>query len=289
MVARAIRLGVVLGVLALFYLGLFVRPPLPEAASEEVDPAREMARETDRLVSASKWGQARGPLEELHRRLPRNLVYVEQLGRVYRKLGLLREEATMLEKFILLSPKPADACPRIGVVYKLQKKIPEAIDAFERCVSFERDDPDLMFQLGLLYERGGRRAKALELYQKGYGIDPKNPDLGVALARMYLHQGDARKALGQVQLALLISPDDVDALLISGMALRNLGRLEEGRTQLERGLTMRNSVELRVALGLLCQLQKRPADAKVQYAEALKIDPNDADVKRRLRQVGGKL
>jgi tetratricopeptide (TPR) repeat protein len=289
MVARAVRLGVVLGVLALFYVGLFVSPPVPEATAVEVDPARDLARQSDRLITAKKWAEARGPLEELHRQLPRNLVYVEQLGRVYRKLGLLPQEAQMLEKFILLSPKPADACPRIGVAYKLMKKIPEAIDAFERCVSFDRDDPDLMFQLGLLYERDGRRARALELYQKGYAIDAKNPDLGVALARMVLHQGDAKKALAQVQLALAISPDDVDGLLIEGMALRNLGRLDEARQRLERALTMRNTVELHVALGLICQMQKRPADARVQYAEALKINPNNPDVKRRMRQVGGSL
>jgi tetratricopeptide (TPR) repeat protein len=278
---------VLAGALGFYYWGLFLSPPASLETVEDQDPLRDLARQSDRLVAAGRFADALAPLEELHRKLPRNLVYVEQLGRASRTLGRLPDEAGMLEKFIALSPKPADACPRIGIVYKRMNQIPRAIDAFERCVKFEDDDPDLLFQLGLLYERNGRRKEAGALYQRGAEMDRQNPDLAIGVARTLLHQGDPQAALVRAREGLAISPDDADGLLIAGLALRDLHRFEEARGYLQRALAQRDNVEMRVALGLLAQMQNRRAEARAHYGAALKIRPGDADVQRRYRQVGG--
>jgi tetratricopeptide (TPR) repeat protein len=282
------RVVLLLTALGVYVWGLFIRPAIPLHV-EKLDRERQLARKTDQLMATHRYAEALSPLEQLHRKLPRNLVYIEQLARVYRKLDRPVQEAAMLERFIELSPKPADACPRIGLVYKKLDKTEEAIGAFERCATFDPDDPDIMFQLGLLYERHGRRPAAAELYRRGAQLDPKNPDLAIGMARTHLHQGDSRSALAHVLPALARRPKDADGLLVAGLALRNLRRFDEAKVYLERGLAQRNSVEMRVALGLLAQIQKKEADARNHYAEALKLNPNDRDVRRRFEQVGGKL
>ena len=107
---RLFRILIFAGALGIYYWGLFVSPAVTRDPPLAAEDGRVTAARIDMLMAAERYAEALQPLLILHRQHPKNLVYVEQLSRVRRKLGHREEESRMLEAFIRLSPKPADAC-----------------------------------------------------------------------------------------------------------------------------------------------------------------------------------
>jgi tetratricopeptide (TPR) repeat protein len=282
---RLFRIVIFAGALGIYYWGLFVSPAVTRAPPQAPEDGRVTAARIDMLMAAERYAEALEPLMILHRQHPKNLVYVEQLSRVQRKLGRREEEARTLEVFIRLSPKPADACPRIGLVYKELKLTAQAIDAFERCIGFDPDDPSLRFHLGLLYERSRRTDTAFQLYQQGAAISPTNPDLATGLARLHFRAGRSAEARRLVQIALERRPKDPDALLVAGLVERNLRNHPLARTYLEQGLSGRNSAELWLALGTVAEAEGKRDEALGHYTRAQELDPASEDARKRRQRL----
>ena len=159
----------------------------------------------------------------LHDAHPANLVYLEQLATIYGGLGRPREEAEAWESFVASSPTPQEACPDIGDAYFRLGLVDASMDAFERCLAFDPSDPDAIFHLARGHERRGELPRARALYERGLAIVSTSTDLQLGLARLDLREGRVRKARESAAAVIAGEPDNVDALLVVGLAISGKG------------------------------------------------------------------
>ena len=73
------------------------------------------------------------------------------------------------------------------------------------------------------------------------------------------------------------------------MYQRRLRDYAAARRDLEHGLHMRNDSDVRLALGMLAEAEHKRDEALAHYAEALKLDPDNRDVKVRQARLNVKV
>src|SRR4029079_6051815 len=79
------------------------------------------------------------------------------------------------EKYMALSPAPAEACPALPLAYAQLRQPERALAAYERCARMTPDDADALMDLGKAYESAGRHAEARAALERAAAIDPDNP------------------------------------------------------------------------------------------------------------------
>jgi Tfp pilus assembly protein PilF len=94
--------------------------------------------------------------------------------------------------------------------------------------------------------------------------------------------GNPGRALARVAPLLAKSPDNVDGLLVKGMALRQQGKHGEARLLLERGLRLSPTYgDFMLVLAGIAEAEDRTAEAEAMYDRYLALHPDDTDVRNR--------
>jgi tetratricopeptide (TPR) repeat protein len=247
-------------VLYLFYWALILNPWVDESAASggaqsvnglTTEAVRDLVGQSKKLLLEKKYDQALPVMLRVHKAYPESHIYIEQLATIYAALGRFGDEAQMWEKFLQYAPMPAEGCPQIGQAYEKQSKPVEAEKAFERCYVIEPNSDNILFYAHAVEMKGDYR-KAEALYEQGVKRSPNYGDMSVGLARVQMFQGQSAKARQRVLVVLKKSPDNVDALLVAGMACTRTGDFAEARRYLEHGLKLSPSYrDLQVALAFL--------------------------------------
>jgi tetratricopeptide (TPR) repeat protein len=250
------------------------------AEIEAREQTRRLIEETQSALHADQYERALLALADLTRLQPNNQVYWWQRALVAGKLQRPRDEVEALERFVKLSPLPDEACPRLGLLYRELGLASEAMNAFERCVAFAPNDTEMSFYLGHAYEMEGQIDRALEVYT-GALRHSINADVEAGIGRLLLRKGKPEAAYQAVAGVLARNPNNVDAILVAGLAMTRLGKPAQARALLERGVAHHDGADLRYALGVVAEMQGRSADARSQYDAALTLDPDHQDAKTR--------
>lgn len=279
-------------VLALYWWTLVARPVAIENAatgpgSLSVEQSRELLDESRALLRARDFAAARDLTRRLHDAYPQNHIYLLQLATIARELGDPAAEADWLDKYVMVSPTPIEACPRFGQAYEEAGRPKEALAAFERCLSFDPKDPDSLFWMAKAYESAGRIDDAEKLYARGLEVSPGYLDLRIGIGRMHLRQGRLAQARRDVDQVLTVAPDNVDALLLGGLVQRATGNYAEAKRLLEKGVARSPGyVDFYVVLGGIAESESRIADALRYYDKALELRPESRDVAARRARLG---
>lgn len=108
-------------------------------------------------------------------------------------------------------------------------------------------------------------------------IDP------LRLAVLRLKAGDYPRGVQLLRLALKLNPEDAEVRYNLGMALSDLGQLDEAIAQLQRAVEIRPSVaDTRVALGVALYRKGLVAEAKPVLEAALDLEPDNPYALRNL-------
>jgi tetratricopeptide (TPR) repeat protein len=162
------------------------------------------------------------------------------------------------------------------------------------------------FALGHLYEDSAEQygrpemaVQAIEQYKLAINQDPDSVFLQNTLADTYFKLGRIREAIETAQRILKTHPDDLQAhKLLGRVYLRSLGDTENGQQpgpmldlaiqEFQKIIAIEpNQVEDRLLLGQLYTLKHDTKDAKAQFEEARRIDPNSEDVVLNLARLYG--
>ncbi|MDX1946230.1 MAG: tetratricopeptide repeat protein, partial [Pirellulaceae bacterium] len=104
-------------------------------------------------------------------------------------------------------------------------------------------------------------------------MDPAVPPSAEALARSLLALREPARAASVLADALTANPKSADLYCLHGIALFQAGRIEPAERQFLRAIELQpQSAEAHFSLGFLRQ-SERPAQAKADFAEALRIEP----------------
>ena len=162
------------------------------------------------------------------------------------------------------------------------------------------------FALGHLYEESAEQygrpelaVQAIEQYKLAINHDPDSVFLQNTLADTYFKLGRIREAIETAQRILKAHPDDLQAhKLLGRVYLRSLGDTENGQQpgpmldlaiqEFQKIIAIEpNQVEDRLLLGQLYTLKHDTKDAKAQFEQARRIDPNSEDVVLNLARLYG--
>lgn len=253
---------------------------VPDVARTPIDGAAVSAAErTDdalaiRELDAEQWEEALARTLALVQRFGERPAYLARLATLYNRLHRPVDEVAQWERFMAVSPRPAQACPALGKAYRGLGQYEEAISAFTRCLASDPRSALLVYYLGLGYEWAGDFGQARQAYSRAATMAPPGYEPRVALARVNLHENALTAARDGAASVLAQVPTHVEAALVAGLAEQRAGRRLEARRYLE--LAARLSPEyfdVRLALGILEFSEDHVPAARGHFEAAFLADP----------------
>ncbi len=134
-----------------------------------------------------------------------------------------------------------------------------------------------LMQLGETAQNKGNLELATDLYETALAVDPRNGSAFIALAQIARVQKLPGKAIRFYREALILNPNNLDALAGQGEALVQRGAIEKAKINLSRIETLcRTSCKQTVQLG---KIIKASENAPVMSAQAVTPKPQVGDEK----------
>ena len=163
-------------------------------------------------------------------------------------------------------------------------RIDQARTAYSRALALDPDDPEVLRSAADLHVRrlGSRDDLELALQYVQRAL-PRALRMKDALLQkeLYLLQGMAHDdlgrpgdALGSISMALLYDPKDREARREKGVALFELCRFDEARTELNGLSGAEPDAWAEHYLGLIAERQRDEADAQKHFSRATQLDPD---------------
>ncbi|TAJ94313.1 MAG: sulfotransferase family protein [Gammaproteobacteria bacterium] len=221
------------------------------------------------------------------------------LANTWKRQDLPGKAIPYLQKAIEARPDYAAAHHNLGVCLRLTGQSAEAIKHYRTALQLGLKRPELYQNLGNALMDTGEFDPAIEAYREALARDPESPELRQLLtAAEAKRQPDASReaelrSLLESYLATRRPQDAVSALValthevpdslyyFSRLAalLEGMGRVYEAITHYRRLLDLRpDCAAAWFNLALLCKKQRRFADARVAYEQALKLGIDQAEV-----------
>lgn len=113
-------------------------------------------------------------------------------------------------------------------------RLQEALTAAQEGLTLAPDDPDGLNLLGQILEGLNRPEEARDAYRRSIAADPAYTQPLANLVVLELRAERFEAALGPLEQALALTPEDPRLHAFRGVALRNLGRLQESTDAFER-------------------------------------------------------
>jgi tetratricopeptide (TPR) repeat protein len=154
-------------------------PPSPITAPAAARPDESRTSEANKLdqvllqfqkgttlVENGKLKEARAVFENLRTNYPHVSVFHNNLGVVYKRLGLLPEAVAAYQQAIKIQPQYPEAYYNLGIALREQGEFRQAEDAYRRAINSTPDFLDANYNLAVLYDLYlNEPDKAIERYQ----------------------------------------------------------------------------------------------------------------------------
>jgi tetratricopeptide (TPR) repeat protein len=122
----------------------------------------------------------------------------------------------------------------------------------------------------------GRAAEVRPRVDRAAQAYPRDSGYLLLLARVIRAQGNLRLAEDTLQTILRNDAEHVDAVAQLADLLKEQRRFDDARRMIERAITLRpTSVKLRMIAAAVLEGLGRPADARTQYEEVIKLDEDN--------------
>ena len=116
------------------------------------------------------------------------------LGVVYKELGLQGKAINELKKAVLLDPSYTRAYHNLGVTYQVMENWKQATKYYEKALSLDRNHLSSYNNLGLVYRSQKRPHKAAEVLEKALAINPAFSQTHYNLALVLEEIGELEQA-----------------------------------------------------------------------------------------------
>jgi tetratricopeptide (TPR) repeat protein len=183
------------------------------------------------------------------------------LGTVYRGQQKLDAAVAEYQTAIRLNPQSAEIHFNLGNVYTDQQRLDAAIDEYRTAIRFSPKYALPHAGLGLVYSAQQKLDAAVDEYQIAIGLDPESALIHCNLGDLYSDQAKLDAAIKEYQTAIRLSPATADPYYGMGQALLEKSRRSEGGDP------------------------ERLKDACGAFTAGSKLDPNDPDYLKRIREV----
>ncbi|MEM9305429.1 MAG: sulfotransferase, partial [Pseudomonadota bacterium] len=215
------------------------------------------------------------------------------LGNALLGMGTWDEAREALRRADELAPDNTEILVALGTALRNTGDPAAALQAVERVVAARPDHLAGLNALAATLAELGRVDEASAALQRALAIDPRSATLRLNAGQLLLDMGQYGNAAEQFEMALTAEPRNVDARVGMGMALSGKGDFDGAAHHLKRGL--RYAPGHAPALYVLIDVHEHEgrldeAEALIdQVGDAVRLDPNYAFLKARLRVRRGDL
>lgn len=148
--------------------------------------------------------------------------------------GNLKPALAALEKSRSLSPRNAQALALKGFLLSAQNRIRDAIGFFEQAIAIDGGLGNAWLGRGLCQIGRGRTDEGRFDLQVAAALEPQRSVLRSYLGKAFSNAGDVRHAEKELRIAEQLDPNDPTPRLYSALLLRDLNRINEAVSDLER-------------------------------------------------------
>ncbi len=260
-------------------------------------------------LNAGEVDDAIDQTEAVIRRYGENAAALELLGAALALNGDLDLAVVKLERAVELNPAQSSAYTKLGDIFRARRQNDLAERSFRQAVEINDGDRRAHQRLGLMLGQGGAVDEAIDHLKKGLiGLPADYVGIKVDLARLYNLKGEHSEALGLLNdkltparddarafmvrgtsklglgktddaladfsTARALAPDDPGILLAEGIALREMGRMDDSRRALEASVDQRPDWSLGLFQLAMTQRAQNDHDRAIASLDkALAADP----------------
>jgi len=162
-------------------------------------------------VERRQWQAAQGYLRQAVGLKPRFMAPHLHLGKMYLALGRTADAEVELERAVDISPLSPEARNQLGKLYLQQGRTAAAEQQLRASLEGERN-AEALDGLGDILTGEGRRDEAIRCWQEALRLSPFDEHAHIALGGAYRTQGKASDAEREYRAALLLDPNNPEAL-----------------------------------------------------------------------------
>ncbi|HLV85836.1 MAG TPA: tetratricopeptide repeat protein [Candidatus Sulfotelmatobacter sp.] len=163
-------------------------------------------------LKQGKFTEAIPPYEELIKKVPTFYEAYFGLGMSYGQTGRLADAEASLRKYLSFQPVSGDGHAALGVILLQLQRGPEAVPELKQALQIDPSLDEARKALASEYIRESKLDDSVRTLRAAK--DTKDTQLMVMLASVLAQKGDTTGALSEIHRALLIQPDDPDALRV---------------------------------------------------------------------------
>jgi len=181
------------------------------------------------------------------------------------RLRRVEEAASAYARAARLKPELLPAHNNLGNALGALGRHAEAVESYRRVLRLDPEALEARRNLGIALEKSGRREEAIEVYR---AVIAKRPDWSVAysnLANALLASGDARGTIDACERWLAVSPGNMEALALEGLALYQAGEREAARHLLDFDFVHTFKVETPPGYADLAEFNRALADFALNH------------------------
>jgi tetratricopeptide (TPR) repeat protein len=189
----------------------------------------------DVLGAAGRSAEQEQVLKEAIQMSPESGLARYRLGQLYQAQSLLPLAIRELEKAAALNPLAGldHLYETIGGLYVDQASLDAAVAAYGKRIDANPNSGEAHRKLGEIYFLQGRHDEALIEFSVTQLLEPANADAYAASGQVYLRQDRYADAVMASRRAIALDPEHQKARYTLGTSLTRLGRIEEGRRELD--------------------------------------------------------
>ena len=163
------------------------------------------------------------------------------LGALLRDLGKIPEAEHAYRKAMLQNPRYIEPYNNLANLLFVDGRDQEALRVLSDALRVQQDNPVTLTITSRVQLKRGNAASAEQAARRALAVSPGNTDAMVALGQV-LHETDQYdEAVGILAKAVETAPDSPEARNFFGVALKSVGRLEEGKEQILKSLELNSN------------------------------------------------
>lgn len=210
------------------------------------------------------------------------------LGQVYLRQKRYAEACETLKQAVMLAADDEALREQLSRAQYLSRRLPEAKENLDRLVKGNKyaKRADMWNMLGEIELSLERPREARAYLETATELEPQNPEYLVNLARAAMDSGDVHRAEITAKRALGIAPSDPGANMMMGYVRLQQGKASEALAAFRRaGELDRSDSTPHCMAGMALEKLGRREEAAGEYAQALKLRPDDDIAKALLTQL----
>jgi tetratricopeptide (TPR) repeat protein len=174
----------------------------------------------------------------------------------------------------------------IGNVYAQEKNYDSALVYLNKASDKDPHETQILFLLGTVYERKGEFDQSVAIFERLLRIDSTSAPALNYLGYMFAEKGiRLEESLDMIRRALESDPNNAAYLDSYGWILFRLGRLDEAEIQINKALdVVKTDSIIHEHLGDIYQAKGLTENAITEWQEALRLQPDNENVKKKLGQ-----